>query len=743
MNKVYQRINWQNEPSISTPLNETNLNKIDYALDVVDGRVVTFDTTKANQSDLLQTVKTVAYNTTTGVFTFTFWNGNTVTADLNIEKIPVDFSMDEYGVITMTTADGTTYTCDISALIKLYTFNDSSEIDFTTTTDASGNKTITASIVSGSITGDKLQPNYLADCVSAKNGAETAETHAGQSATSSELSSQDSEAWAVGERNGQPVPSTDPAYENNAKWWAQHGTGSSFAGLTDTNFTNLQGGQIAKYDDVTQKWVNTEDEGGLLPHFKITSEAGSTVTVVLPDGVTTITPTQTSSGIWQCDVPSYGVYTVHAVINGDDAVRTVTVDTVKEYVIHDEHYSYTLNVYAPTGSSIIVTDGGSETYTGTGAGSTAVIFALHQASTLYTITVTYDGLSRQDTITSSATTGGSGSKTIEFGTINLTLDEDLIGETIVMTNGTATKSKVADSTSMVFYPNAIGNWTISCQYDGETYYSEPNPVVVSSLSTPVSAEISLVHIPEGATVLPTDDIQTWLACAGITDKSYTTLNEVLADSTTLLALISDNNASDYLVRSTTWASGLTADSTAMTDIGANNYCANTLLADSTWLNAICDSTYFESVLNVKVPTMTSNTAPSGQCFGSYSPTADYTYYKSFDGDDSTLSNPQTNQALGYKFTQSVKVRRVYFKNYTNLNAVKTFKIQGSNDGSTWTDVTDVITSTSQGASGSSSYNFINNVSYEYYRIYVVTTTNVSPNNYANMVTLQFYGRVDV
>ena len=743
MNKVYQRINWQNEPSISTPLNETNLNKIDYALDVVDGRVVTFDTTKANQSDLLQTVKTVAYNTTTGVFTFTFWNGNTVTADLNIEKIPVDFSMDEYGVITMTTADGTTYTCDISALIKLYTFNDSSEIDFTTTTDASGNKTITASIVSGSITGDKLQPNYLADCVSAKNGAETAETHAGQSATSSELSSQDSEAWAVGERNGQPVPSTDPAYENNAKWWAQHGTGSSFAGLTDTNFTNLQGGQIAKYDDVTQKWVNTEDEGGLLPHFKITSEAGSTVTVVLPDGVTTITPTQTSSGIWQCDVPSYGVYTVHAVINGDDAVRTVTVDTVKEYVIHDEHYSYTLNVYAPTGSSIIVTDGGSETYTGTGAGSTAVIFALHQASTLYTITVTYDGLSRQDTITSSATTGGSGSKTIEFGTINLTLDEDLIGETIVMTNGTATKSKVADSTSMVFYPNAIGNWTISCQYDGETYYSEPNPVVVSSLSTPVSAEISLVHIPEGATVLPTDDIQTWLACAGITDKSYTTLNEVLADSTTLLALISDNNASDYLVRSTTWASGLTADSTAMTDIGANNYCANTLLADSTWLNAICDSTYFESVLNVKVPTMTSNTAPSGQCFGSYSPTADYTYYKSFDGDDSTLSNPQTNQALGYKFTQSVKVRRVYFKNYTNLNAVKTFKIQGSNDGSTWTDVTDVITSTSQGASGSSSYNFINNVSYEYYRIYVVTTTNASPNNYANMVTLQFYGRVDV
>ena len=351
MNKVYQRINWQNEPSIATPLNETNLNKIDYALDVVDGRVVTFDTTKANQSDLLQTVKTVAYNTTTGVFTFTFWNGNTVTADLNIEKIPVDFSMDEYGVITMTTADGTTYTCDISELIKLYTFNDSSEIDFTTTTDASGNKTITASIVSGSITGDKLQPNYLADCVSAKNGAESAETNAGQSAINSEMSSEDSEAWAVGERNGQPVPSTDPAYQNNAKWWAQHGTGSSFAGLSDTNFTNLQNGQIAKYDSQSGMWVNTEDEGGLLPHFYIDSEAGSTVTVTTPSGGT-ITPTLMSSGHWECDVPSYGVYTIHSVLSGEDATLTLTVDDVKEYHVTDSHYSYTLYVYAPTGSTI-------------------------------------------------------------------------------------------------------------------------------------------------------------------------------------------------------------------------------------------------------------------------------------------------------------------------------------------------------------------------------------------------------
>lgn len=735
MNKVYQRINWQNEPSISTPLNETNLNKIDYALDVVDGRVVTFDTTKANQSDLLQTVKTVVYNTTTGVFTFEFWNGTTVTADLNIEKIPVSFSMSPQGVITMTTADGTQYTADVSELIKTYSFVDSAEIDFTVETDQSGNKNVIASIKAGSITGEKLQPNYLADCVSAKTGAETAETHAGQSATSSELSSQDSEAWAVGERNGQPVPSTDPAYENNAKWWAQHGTGSSFAGLSDTNFTNLQNGQIAKYDSQSGMWVNTNDEGGLLPHLYIDSEAGSTVTVVAPDS-SVIIPTQISSGHWECDVPSYGVYTIHAVLNGDDAVLSLTVDDVKEYHVTDSHYSYTLNVYAPTGSTIRVTATG-ETYTDTGAGSNPVQFALHQASTTYSIQVTLDGVSKTDSVTTPSTSGGTGSKTLEFGTINVTLDTEFIGETITCVNGGTTISKTASSTSLVFYPPNVGTWTISGTVSGTTYTVDAEVV---SLSTAVS--VALQTTPEGSTVLPTDDIQTWLACAGITDKSYTTLNEVLADSTTLLALMSNNNASDYLVRSTTWASGLTANSTAMTDIGANNYCANTLLADSTWRNAICNSTYFESVLNVKVPTMTSATTPSGQVISSGYAT-NYDAWKAFDGNNSTQGavSQGANGYIGYKFTEPVKIYKLYFDDSSGNKRLKTYKIQSSDTGNSddWDDVSEELTVPS---SFIVDENFFNDTAREYIRIFQLTTQTAGAGN-ISYFTIQFYGRVDV
>lgn len=41
-------------------------------------------------------------------------------------------------------------------------------------------------------------------------------------AETSEVSAEDSEAWAVGQRNGVDVSSTDPTYHNNAKYWADN-----------------------------------------------------------------------------------------------------------------------------------------------------------------------------------------------------------------------------------------------------------------------------------------------------------------------------------------------------------------------------------------------------------------------------------------------------------------------------------------------------------------------------------------
>lgn len=53
----------------------------------------------------------------------------------------------------------------------------------------------------------------------AQTGAETARAGAETAKGAAEDSAEDAEAWAVGQRNGADVPSTDPAYHNNAKYY--------------------------------------------------------------------------------------------------------------------------------------------------------------------------------------------------------------------------------------------------------------------------------------------------------------------------------------------------------------------------------------------------------------------------------------------------------------------------------------------------------------------------------------------
>ena len=226
--------------------------------------------------------------------------------------------------------------------------------------------------------------------------------------------------------------------------------------------------------------------GGLLPHLYIDSEAGSTVTVTCPDS-STITPTAAGAGHWECDVPSYGTYVIHSVLSGQgDATVSLTVDDVKEYHVTDNHYDHTINVTAPSGATIRITNG-SETYTGTATGSSQA-YVVHTASSTYTVSATLDGNTKSDTVTSSATTGQSSSVTIEFGTITVTVDADFVtaGASIsCVSGGTSCTAKTAAST-LTFRPPSTGTWTISGTISGKTYTAD---ATVSSLSTAVSVSL--------------------------------------------------------------------------------------------------------------------------------------------------------------------------------------------------------------------------------------------------------------
>lgn len=52
-----QRINWEDEPSLATPINQVNLNKMDSALFGIDGRVVELDENKVGKSDTFNTAR--------------------------------------------------------------------------------------------------------------------------------------------------------------------------------------------------------------------------------------------------------------------------------------------------------------------------------------------------------------------------------------------------------------------------------------------------------------------------------------------------------------------------------------------------------------------------------------------------------------------------------------------------------------------------------------------------------------
>ena len=57
--------------------------------------------------------------------------------------------------------------------------------------------------------------------------ASASASNAHTSATNAATSESNSEAWAVGERGGEPVPSTDPTYHNSAEYWAEQAAASA------------------------------------------------------------------------------------------------------------------------------------------------------------------------------------------------------------------------------------------------------------------------------------------------------------------------------------------------------------------------------------------------------------------------------------------------------------------------------------------------------------------------------------
>lgn len=105
---------------------------------------------------------------------------------------------------------------------------------------------------------DSSDPAYHNNAQYFAGQADTSAQASAGSATSSAGSASDSEAYGAGTRNGVPVSSSDPAYHNNAPYYAQQAAAQTLGGLSDVdiNASTLADGQIIAYDAATEKFKN-------------------------------------------------------------------------------------------------------------------------------------------------------------------------------------------------------------------------------------------------------------------------------------------------------------------------------------------------------------------------------------------------------------------------------------------------------------------------------------------------------
>lgn len=185
--KIYSREYWENLPSEKTAINRNRLNNIEGGIDAIDDRVCALDTTKVDLTKANELVKEILWDESNGTLTVVKMNGSKAMIDTKLEKLAVNFKYDpESQQLVITLDDGTAQNVDLSALITQYEFLEGDEIAFEVTSDGK----VKPMIKGGSITEDKLQPNFLADikvesakAVASAKSAKESETKAATSAT--------------------------------------------------------------------------------------------------------------------------------------------------------------------------------------------------------------------------------------------------------------------------------------------------------------------------------------------------------------------------------------------------------------------------------------------------------------------------------------------------------------------------------------------------------------------------------
>lgn len=156
----------------------------------------------------------------------------------------------------------------------------------------------------------------------------------------------------------------------------------------------------------------------------------------------------------------------------------------------------------------------------------------------------------------------------------------------------------------------------------------------------------------------------------------------------------------------------------------------------TYVKGRQENTVYPRTLVSQVPKMTGYTVPSGVASATSEANTNTRAWKAFDGDSTTGSGrwvsgstnfPGTPQNLQYDFGAGNEkiIQHVTIKAINDTDpslhlsrAPKNYKIQGSNDGSTYTDLHTVVGDTWSKVGEVHTLNFNNTTAYRYYRIHI-------------------------
>lgn len=318
-----------------------------------------------------------------------------------------------------------------------------------------------------------------------------------------------------------------------------------------------------------------------------------------------------------------------------------------------------------------------------------------------------------------------------------------------VTVGELTDLATTDQSSIV---NAINELTVNFQAGVDTLYDtcvDCGETPVDKTPTAIAAAIRLLAVSSNWWA-------TWLSLGEIDVSNYSSLDDILADTTALDVLMKKHASVDYLINelsnNTEALDIIVNDENAMTYIGTYDYCSDMMLANSTLSVALLSSTYWQCILKDHVPTMTSDTTPQGTVTTSgITPGYGYLSYGAFD---KTITEKNNGNASGcwyastmadswvaYQFTTPIIVKKVgivpFIANNT-ICATTVCNIEASNDGSTWTPLISNLTLQKGGLSEMIYYDISNNnTPYIHYRFYTVSTSS----GYAGGVCeLDFFGR---